>query len=77
MNGRPPDNKIGTSRFKNKRAGTRPALSWQTSSRSCVCNPIELAPGFEGGTAISANYFGAFIFFFFFAMMKILQVWTG
>jgi hypothetical protein len=38
--------------------------------------PYRTRPGFEGGTTISANYFGVFDFFFF-AMMEILQVWTG
>jgi hypothetical protein len=40
-------------------------------------HPNRTRPGFEGGTAISANYFGVFAFFFFFAMMKSSNVWTG
>jgi hypothetical protein len=45
----------------------RPFVSLQTSSRSPRPLPYRTRPGFEGGTAISANYF---FFFFFFAMMK-------
>jgi hypothetical protein len=53
-------------RLQSKRAGVRPALSWQTTSRNCVCNRIETRPGFGKGGDME-NYF---FFFFFFAMMK-------
>jgi hypothetical protein len=40
-------------------------------------HPYRTRPGFDGGTAISENYFVDFAFFFFFAMMKSSDVWTG
>jgi hypothetical protein len=49
-------------------ANVEPKLASATASN---------APPVLKGAAISANHFGVFDFFFFFAMMKILQVWTG